>query len=120
MTSKETVEAYLAAWNETDEGKRRPLIDKCWADSGTYTDPMADIAGREPLAALISQFHQQMPGGRIALASGIDEHHGRLRFAWKLVLADGSARLEGIDVGQLAPDGRLQSIVGFWGAPPPA
>ncbi len=120
MASKETVEAYLAAWNETDEGKQRRLIDKCWADSGTYTDPMADIAGREALVGLISQFHQQMPGGTIALASGLDEHHGHLRFAWKLVLADGSTRLEGIDVGQLAPDGRLQSIVGFWGAPPPA
>src|SRR5712692_6545413 len=79
MATKETVEAYLAAWNEKDEAKRTKLLDKCWADSGTYTDPMSDVAGREQLAALIGQFHQQMPGAGIALTSAIDEHHGRIR-----------------------------------------
>jgi len=33
---------------------------------------------------------------------------------------DGSTGMEGIDVGQLAEDGRLQSIVGFFGPPPAA
>src|SRR5207249_6481678 len=61
--TNEIVHAYMAAWNEQDEGKRRQLLEKAWADNGRYTDPMADAAGREALAALISQFHKQMPGG---------------------------------------------------------
>ncbi len=61
-----------------------------------------------------------MQGAKIVQASGIDEHHGRLRFAWKLQMGDGSTRMDGIDIGQLAVDGRLQSIVGFFGPPPAA
>jgi len=118
MATKETVEAYIAAWNETDEAKRRALIDKCWAENGTYTDPMADVSGRDALATLIVGFQAQMPGATIEITSGIDEHHGRIRFGWKL--ADGSQPMEGIDVGQVTADGQLASIVGFWGAAPPA
>ena len=119
-TTNGIVHAYMAAWNEQDEGKRRQLLEKAWADDGRYTDPMADAAGREALAALISQFHKQMPGAGILPTSGIDEHHGRLRFAWKMTAPDGSTGMEGIDIGQLAEDGRLQSIVGFFGPPPAA
>ena len=118
MATKETVEAYLAAWNEKDEAKRTKLLDKCWADAGTYTDPMSDVAGREQLAAVIAGFHQQMPGASLAFTSGVDEHHGRIRFGWKVV--DGPQPLEGIDVGRISSDGRLESIIGFWGANPAA
>ena len=91
MATKETIEAYMAAWNEPDEAKRAKLLDKCWADAGTYTDPMSDVAGREALAAVIAGFRQQMPGAGLAFTSGIDEHHGR-----------------------------IESIIGFWGANPAA
>jgi hypothetical protein len=118
MSTKEIVDAYIAAWNETDEAKRAALIEKCWADAGTYTDPLADVSGREALDTLIVGFHQQMPGGRIAVSSAIDEHHNRIRFGWKL---EGAATaMEGIDVGVLDGQGKLQSIVGFWGLTPPA
>jgi hypothetical protein len=117
MATKDTVEAYIAAWNEQDEGKRLALLDKCWADGATYTDPMSDVSGRDGLIALIDQFHQQMPGAGIAITSGIDEHHGRIRFGWKVTNAP--QQMEGIDVGRLTGDGRLESIVGFWGSPPP-
>lgn len=119
-TTKDMVQAYMAAWNEADEAKRRKLLDAAWADDATYTDPMSHAAGREALVDLVSQFQKQMAGSSIAQTSGIDEHHGRMRFAWKMTGKDGSTRMEGIDVGQLAEDGRIQSIVGFFGPPPPA
>jgi hypothetical protein len=114
------LQVYMDAWNEKDEGKRRALLDKAWADDGRYTDPMSDAPGRDALVALIAQFHQQMPGASIAATSGVDEHHGRLRFAWKMSQADGSTSMEGIDIGQLAEDGRIQSITGFFGPLPAA
>jgi len=113
--TKDVVHAYMAAWNEPDEKKRRVLLEKAWADDGRYTDPMSDAPGRDALIALIAQFHKQMPGTSILPASAIDEHHGRLRFAWKMLAADGSTGMEGIDIGLLAEDGRLQSITGFFG-----
>lgn len=117
MATKDTVAAYIAAWNETDAARRRDLIDQCWAESATYTDPMADVAGRDGLNTLIEGFHTQMPGAGIAVTTSADEHHGRIRFGWKL--ENGPQALEGIDVGHLNDDGRLESIIGFWGANPP-
>jgi hypothetical protein len=113
--TKEIVHAYMAAWNEPNEKNRRALLDKAWADNGRYTDPMSDAPGRDALVELIAQFQKQMPGTSIIAASDIDEHHGRLRFAWKMIAPDGSTGMEGIDIGQLAEDGRLQSITGFFG-----
>ena len=113
--TNEIVHAYMAAWNEKDEKKRRALLEKAWADDGRYTDPMSDAPGRAALIDLIAQFHKQMPGASIIAASAIDEHHGQLRFAWKMIAPDGSTGMEGIDVGRLAEDGRLQNITGFFG-----
>lgn len=117
MSTEDVVKAYMAAWNEPDETKRRALLDKAWADGGTYTDPMSHAEGRDELVALISQFQQQMPGASIAIASGVDQHHGQLRFQWRM--EGGPQAMEGIDVGRTADDGRLASIVGFFGAAPP-
>lgn len=120
MATKETIETYTSAWNETDENKQRTLLARVWADGATYTDPMAHAAGAEELVALVNQFQQQMPGAKIVQTSAIDEHHGRLRFGWALVGPDGSRTMEGIDVGELAEDGRIKSILGFFGPLPPA
>ena len=114
----EVIDAYMAAWNETDEGKRRSLLEKAWADDGAYTDPQSDVAGREALVALIGGMHAQMPGARIDVASKTDLHHDKLRFAWKFASADGAMTVEGVDFGELAEDGRLRKIVGFWDEPP--
>jgi len=114
----ETIGAYVAAWNEPDEAKRKALIETAWAADGIYIDPAADVRGRDGLAQVIAGFHAQQPGARIDMASGIDQHHNQIRFAWTFVLADGTAAIEGIDAGELAPDGRLARIIGFWGAPP--
>ena len=116
MATKDTVATYIAAWNEKDEAKRRQLIDQCWADAGIYTDPMSDVKGKDELFATIAGFHGQMPDAAINLTSAIDEHHGRIRFGWKLV--NGPQPMEGIDVGIITSDGKLASIIGFWGANP--
>jgi hypothetical protein len=114
--TEEIVAAYMAAWNETDEARRRGLLETAWAEGGTYTDPQSDVAGREALAALIGNMHGQMPGARIDLASKVEVHHDKLRFNWKFVA--GATVIEGVDYGELAADGRLSKIVGFWGSPP--
>ena len=119
MTTQQIAEAYGAAWNETDDAKRRALLEQAWADGGVYTDPQSHVEGREALLGLIAGFQQQAAGARIVATSGIDAHHGKLRFTWKMAGADGNTIIEGIDFGELAPDGRIQRIVGFFGSPPP-
>lgn len=106
---------YCGAWAEPDEASRERLLEQCWADDGVYCDPTAHVVGRAALIAHIGGFFAQYPGARIEQTSAVDAHHGLLRFSWRMRLADGSVLVEGLDVGELAGDGRLQRIVGFFG-----
>jgi hypothetical protein len=117
-STQEVIDAYMAAWNEPDEGKRRLLLEVAWADDGRYTDPQSDVGGREALVALIGGMHGQMPGARIDVTSKTDAHHDKLRFTWRFASGDGSMTVEGTDFGELGEDSRLKKIVGFWGEPP--
>jgi hypothetical protein len=109
------VAKYGAAWAEPDEGTRRRLLEEAWADDGVFRDPGATVEGREALVAHIGAFQQAMVGHSIAIASGVDAHGSHLRFAWKMVGPDGAEAMEGVDFGELDGDGRLKSIVGFFG-----
>ena len=115
MSVDEIVQIYGAAWLEPDEDKRRQLLVQAWADDGTYTDPLRHLEGREALNRTIATFQRQRPGERIVLTSGVDHHHDMVRFAWQWYGADSSTIMEGIDFGELASDGRLRRIVGFFG-----
>ena len=114
MSASDIVNIYVAAWNEPDEEKRRQLLEQAWTDEGTYTDPQSSAAGRDAVVALIGAFRQRFQGTRTELSSNVDEHHGLLRFAWSIVEPGGSV-MEGMDFGELAEDGRLRRIVGFFG-----
>lgn len=114
MDTDEIVTAYGAAWNETDDAKRTALLEKSWADEGIYNDPTATAYGRDALIAHIGGFHAAMPGHTIDLTSGVDTYNGVFRFAWVMRKGDEIA-IEGVDFGELAPDGRIQRIVGFFG-----
>jgi hypothetical protein len=114
MNTNEIVAAYGAAWNEHDQAKRAALLEQSWADNGLYTDPTATAVGRDALIAHIGGFHQVRLGHTIHLTSGIDTYGGCFRFSW--VMRNGNeVALEGMDFGELAPDGRISRIVGFFG-----
>ena len=115
MTPAEVVATYGAAWGEPDEDKRRALLEQAWAENGTYLDPTARADGREALVAHIGGFRQTFVGHEITMASGVDSHDNFVRFAWTMLDPNGAAIMEGVDFGQLDADGKLTSIVGFFG-----
>ena len=112
----EIVRIYCEAWGEPDVTKRRQLLQRVWTDEASYTDPATDVAGREALVNRISTHLQKFPGSRIVPESHADVHHGMLRFAWKFIVADGKVQTEGVDFAEVAPDGRLRKVVGFFGS----
>lgn len=118
MSIDEIVSIYGAAWLEPDEEQRRQLLAQAWAEDGMYIDPLRHVVGRDALSQTIAGFQQRRPGERIVLTSGVDHHHGMVRFAWTWYAADGSTIMEGVDFGELASDGRLRRIVGFFGPIP--
>lgn len=113
-----TVRTYASAWNEPDEAKRMALLAASWAETGIYVDPTVELSGRQALSDHIGAMQAKRPGARIELTSGTEEHHGLLRFHWRLIQADGTQGAESVDFGELDRDGRLNRIVGFFGPPP--
>lgn len=115
MDPKDAVASYQAAWGEPDADARRQLLTAAWAEDAIYLDPSARVEGREALVQHIAGFRETFPGHAIEPTTDLDAHAGYLRFGWRMVDADGNEILEGVDFGTYAEDGKLTSIVGFFG-----
>jgi hypothetical protein len=57
------VASYAAASDPHDEGERRALLERAWADDGVYCDPTALVEGREARIARIVGFLGPFPPG---------------------------------------------------------
>ena len=112
------VSAYGAAWMDVGDAERRRLLEIAWSEDGVYQDPTADVSGREALVQHIAAFRKRLPGSKIIITSGVDHHHGKFHFLWKMIGPDGQTTLEGRDFGELDRDGRICRIAGFFGPPP--
>lgn len=115
MTHEHVVSRYCAAWDEPDAARRNALLESCWAEGATYTDPTVHAEGLTALDRHIVTVQARYPGSRIVMTSTLDMHHEVARFGWKKTLADGTSLPEGIDFVTFAPDGKLTSVAGFFG-----
>ena len=120
-TPDAVVEAYIAAWNETDPARRGAGIAAAWTETGTYRDPVMASDGHVGIDAMLVGVQAKFPGFVLKRTSKVDTHGGSLggpaglylRFTWSLGPADGPSVVEGVDFCTLAADGRLASVVGF-------
>ena len=115
----ETVANYVAAWNETDAGRRRAIIERTWSNDGTYLDSHRESAGHVEIDAMIAAVQTKFPGYRFRLSSGIEGHHDRVRFSWSAGGTDAAPLFfGGTDFAVLAEDGRFRAVTGFTDAMP--
>jgi hypothetical protein len=120
-TVNEVVANYIAAWNETDGGRRRDLITRTWSDDGSYLDSHRDSTGHAAIDAMIAAVQERFPGYRFRLCSGIEAHHGQVRFSWNAGGTDTAPLFfAGTDFATLASDGRFRAVTGFTDAVPSA
>ncbi|WP_194819713.1 nuclear transport factor 2 family protein [Nocardia sp. XZ_19_385] len=115
MSYEKLINTYCAAWSESDPERRRALLSQVWAEDATYTDPTVHAVGLDSLLDHIAAVLTRRPGATVQRTSAIDTHHTVARFAWHVVLADGSALPEGLDLVEFSEDGRIRRIVGFFG-----
>ncbi|MFC4499639.1 MULTISPECIES: nuclear transport factor 2 family protein [Streptomyces] len=107
-------ERYFAAWNADGAEAIAKAVSDAFTEGATYTDPLADVAGHEGIAAVIAGAHARFPGFEFRLKGEVDGNHHIARFSWDLVsTADGSSPAGGSDVVALAEDGRISSVSGF-------
>ena len=102
---------YIEAWNAGAD-QRAEKVAAVFAPDATYTDPLADVAGREAITATIAAVQEQFAGCTFRLAGPVDGHHGQARFGW--VLGPGTDELAvGFDVVRLDAAGRIRTVLGF-------
>jgi hypothetical protein len=110
----DTARAYIAAWNTRDTAERQAVVAAVFAPEATYTDPLADVSGRDAIAELIGGAHQQFAGWTFRLAGPVDGHHDQARFTWALGPdGAGEAPVVGFDVVTLDDAGLITSVLGF-------
>jgi hypothetical protein len=115
MESAIAVERYFRAWNETDDEARLALQAEAWTDECLYVDPNGRFNGREAINAMMAGTLVAFPGATLSRTSMVEAHEEFLRFNWTMVDAAGGPIVAGVDFGELAPDGRLRQIVGYFG-----
>ena len=109
------VDTHLAAYAEPDPLRRAPLLEQAWEPEGVLVDPPLTGEGHAGISAAADALQSQFAGHRFLRVSEVDEHHGMLRYAWKLIAPDGDAVLSGLDVAEIAESGRLSRVTGFFG-----
>ena len=112
---EETIDRYLVMWNEPDDAVRAEQARALLVDDGRLVDPLIEAVGPEQIAAAIGALREQMPGHSLTRTTVVDVHHSYARFGWTVNGPDGSVAVAGIDVVTFAPDGRIESAIGFFG-----
>jgi hypothetical protein len=109
----DVVRVYGSAWNEPAADKRLCALRQSMVETATYIDPTIDSANLPDLADAIGEFQTSAPKASIAQLSGIDGRTGELRFSWDFK-NDGVSAITGLDYMEIAADGRIASIRGYW------
>ena len=108
----QVVNAFVAAWNSSDEAERWRLLEQCWSADGVFLHPSGVYDGREALAA----YHV----GPRTLAKREPRANQSRRGASRLValqLGDPPTGWlpfgRGRHVAERAPDGLLRQMITF-------
>ena len=109
------VDVFLAAWSEKDEGRRRSALLSVATEDVTFADAFSCTAGIDDLVAHLAAAQRHMPGMTLSRTGDVRQCQGTAVADWTAKGPDGAPRGKGTNVFDLAPDGRLRGVVGFWG-----
>lgn len=110
------VDAYFSAWSETNAAARERTLAAAVTDTVTFRDAFGCTAGREELSAHIAAVQLHMPGARLSRVGDVRQCQGTALVDFSALSSDGRPRGRGANVFDLAADGRIAGVVGFWSA----
>jgi uncharacterized protein YndB with AHSA1/START domain len=108
------VDRYFALWAEPDAGPRREALAAVATEAVLFRDAYGSTRVRDDLDAHIAAVQHHMPGVRLRREGAVRQCQGTAIADWTAVGAGGEARGRGSNVFDLAPDGRIARVVGFW------
>lgn len=112
QVESEPARSYMDAW-ELPAEERVALLEPVWGAEARYVDPGAEGVGVEGLSQVIDDFDAQFPRTELLPASAVVTQGSFIHFRW--VMDATLFNLDGMDIGIVGPDGRLELIVGFFG-----
>ena len=115
MSHEQLIDAYCKAWGEQQASTRTAQLEAVLTETARYTDPRADLVGLDALSAHIGTVLAARPGSRVIRTTAVDQHHRFVRFGFRVIGANGTQLLHGVDVAEITAEGRLARIIGFFG-----
>ncbi|MFV1987090.1 MAG: SRPBCC domain-containing protein [Gemmatimonadota bacterium] len=110
-----SIDAWFAAWNETDSEARAALLASCCSEDVTFRDEYAEASGRELLSAHIGNTQMFMPGFSIAAAGPAVVCRGEALVPWT-GSGPGAMAVSGTNHVSARPDGTITRVTGFYAA----
>lgn len=116
----DSVDTWFSAWSNPDAPARDAALDRIAAPDIEFRDQFSMVIGIEDLQPHLAAVHTFMPGMRLARDGAVRHCQSIVLANWIATGNDGTERGRGTNVFAFAPDGRIQSVTGFWGPPRPA
>jgi uncharacterized protein YndB with AHSA1/START domain len=110
----ERVDAFLRAWGDPDGQKRRVLMESCAAPGIVFRDAFSATEGIEDMLANLDAVQIFMPGMMLERSGDVRMSQGTAIAPWIAKKSGGDVAGRGTNVFDLAPDGRIARVVGFW------
>jgi len=107
-------DAWFASWNETDEAARAAGLGAIATDGVRLRDRFSCVEGTRELTVHIGAAQRFMPGFRMQREGPVNHCQGSVLCDWTAIGPDGQPRARGTNVFTLDPDGRIESVTGFW------
>src|SRR3546814_13422589 len=111
--ASDLIDRYIAAWNETDPGRRRDLVARVWTDDATYVDPLMRGDGAAGIDAIIAGVQAQFPGWRFARTGRVHAYADHVRFSRELGPQVAPAPVPGTDFWGPSSPRRPHASTGF-------
>ena len=110
----EVVDRWFAAWSEPDAAKRNAALEDTVAAEVSMRDRFSSIEGAADLREHLAAIHHFMPGMTLARDGAVRQCQGMAIADWIARGADGQERARGTNVFTLTPDGKVETVTGFW------
>lgn len=107
---QETIDRYVATWNEPDVDVRHAMIEQTWRPEGRYVAPSAEAVGHGEISDNVVRIQLKYPNRIFFRTSDVFFHRDRARFTWAMLDPAGSATIAGVDYALFAEDDKLRRI----------
>ncbi len=111
----ETADKFLAAWGEPDVALQASLLEQSVAPEISFRDKFSATEGLEDMKLHLAAAVQHMPGVRVKREGDVSQCQGTAVIRWVVIGPNGAEMGRGMNVCELAPDGKFARVTGFWG-----